>query len=85
MYGVTDMQPYTNVQSRAWTFRSVGCGHSLQDWSDIVSALRLYGYDYVLSIEHEDPLMSIDEGFSRAVTNLKSIMIHDKPTDMWWA
>ena len=85
MYGVTDMQPYTNVQSRAWTFRSVGCGHSLQDWSDIVSALRLYGYDYVLSIEHEDPLMSIDEGFSRAVTNLNSIMIHDKPTDMWWA
>lgn len=85
MYGVTDMQPYTNVQSRAWTFRSVGCGHSLQDWSDIVSALRLYGYDYVLSIEHEDPLMSIDEGFTRAVTNLKSVMIKDKPTNMWWA
>ena len=85
MYGLTDMQPYGNVQSRAWTFRSVGCGHSIQEWSDIISALRLYGYDYVLSIEHEDPLMSIDEGFDRAVTNLKLIMIKDTPTDMWWA
>lgn len=85
MHGLTDMQPYGNVQTRAWTFRSVGCGHDLKEWSDMISALRLYGYDYVLSIEHEDPIMSIDEGLARAVTNLKSIMIKDQPSDMWWA
>ncbi|MGX6978814.1 sugar phosphate isomerase/epimerase family protein [Vagococcus elongatus] len=85
MYGLTDMQPYGNIQTRAWTFRSVGCGHSMGEWSDIISALRIYGYDYVLSIEHEDPLMSIDEGFNRAVTNLQSIMINDQPVDIWWA
>ncbi|HCT96123.1 sugar phosphate isomerase/epimerase [Vagococcus sp.] len=85
MYGLTDMQPYGDVQTRSWTFRSVGCGHSLDEWSNIISALRLYGYDYVLSIEHEDPIMSIDEGFTRAVTNLRSIMIHEQPTEIWWA
>ena len=85
MHGLTDMQPYGDVQTRAWTFRSVGCGHDLKEWSDMISALRLYGYDYVLSIEHEDPIMSIDEGLTRAVTNLKSIMIKDQPSDMWWA
>lgn len=85
MYGLTDMQPYNNVQTRAWTFRTVGCGHDWKVWSDIISALRLYGYDYVLSIEHEDPIMSIDEGLTRAVTNLKSIIIKDQPADMWWA
>lgn len=85
MYGLTDMQPYGNVKTRSWNFRSVGCGHDLKVWSDIVSALRLQGYDYVLSIEHEDPLMSIDEGLRRAVTNLRSVMICDTPTDMWWA
>lgn len=85
MYGLTDMQPYGNVKTRSWNFRSVGCGHDLKVWSDIVSALRLQGYDYVLSIEHEDPLMSIDEGLQRAVTNLRSVMICDTPTDMWWA
>ncbi|UUX33903.1 sugar phosphate isomerase/epimerase family protein [Fundicoccus culcitae] len=84
MYGLTDMQPYGNVQTRAWTFRSVGCGHDLQTWSDMISALRLYGYDYVLSIEHEDPIMSVDEGFMRAVTNLKQVMIKDQPGEMWW-
>lgn len=84
MRGLTDMQPYEKVKTRAWTFRSVGCGHSLETWSDILSALRIYGYDYVLSIEHEDPLMSIDEGLNRAVKNLRSIMIHDKPSSMWW-
>ncbi|UTR13203.1 sugar phosphate isomerase/epimerase [Salipaludibacillus sp. LMS25] len=84
MYGLTDMQPYGDVRTRAWTFRSVGCGHSLQEWSDMISALRTYGYDYVVSIEHEDPLMSIEEGFQRAVTNLKSVLIAEKPTEAWW-
>lgn len=84
MYGLTDMQPYGEVQTRAWTFRSVGCGHSLTEWSDMMSALRTYNYDYVVSIEHEDPIMSIDEGFDRAVTNLKSVLINESPSQMWW-
>jgi sugar phosphate isomerase/epimerase len=84
MYGLTDMQPYGQIQTRAWNFRSVGCGHSLQEWSDMMSALRTYGYDYVVSIEHEDPLMSIEEGFMRAVTNLKTVLIKEKPAEMWW-
>ncbi|MGV3487565.1 MAG: sugar phosphate isomerase/epimerase family protein [Tuberibacillus sp.] len=85
MYGLTDMQPYGNVQTRAWTFRSVGCGHGQQEWSNIISALRTYGYDDVVSIEHEDPLMSIDEGFDRAVSNLKPLIIKEKAGEMWWA
>ncbi|MBS4174893.1 sugar phosphate isomerase/epimerase [Bacillus sp. FJAT-49736] len=85
MYGLTDMQPYGEVRTRAWTFRSVGCGHSLQEWSDMMSALRTYGYDYVVSIEHEDPIMSIEEGFKRAVKNLQSVLIEETPADMWWA
>ncbi|MEC2307388.1 sugar phosphate isomerase/epimerase family protein [Bacillus atrophaeus] len=84
MYGLTDMQPYRNVQTRAWTFRSVGCGHDLKEWSDMMSTLRTYGYDYVISIEHEDPIMSIDEGFKRAVKNLKTILIEESPSQMWW-
>jgi sugar phosphate isomerase/epimerase len=84
MYGLTDMQPYGNIQTRAWSFRSVGCGHSMQEWSDMMSALRTFGYDYVVSIEHEDPIMSIEEGFLRAVKNLKSILIEEQPSDMWW-
>lgn len=85
MYGLTDMQPYADVKTRAWSFRSVGYGHSIQEWSNIVSALRTYGYDYVMSIEHEDPIMSIDEGFRAAVRNLKAINMEEAPANMWWA
>ncbi|MBS4196062.1 sugar phosphate isomerase/epimerase family protein [Lederbergia citri] len=84
MYGLTDMQPYTELRTRAWNFRSVGCGHDMKDWSDMMSALRTYGYDYVVSIEHEDPIMSIEEGFQRAVTNLQSVLIKEQPAAAWW-
>ncbi|MCH1625303.1 sugar phosphate isomerase/epimerase family protein [Ferdinandcohnia quinoae] len=84
MYGLTDMQPYGEIRTRAWTFRSVGCGHSLKEWSDMMSALRIHGYDHVVSIEHEDPIMSINEGFKRAVDNLKSVLIEERVSGMWW-
>jgi len=50
----------------------------------MMSALRTYGYDYVVSIEHEDPIMSIEEGFTRAVNNLKSVLIEQPVSQMWW-
>ncbi|MFA9455447.1 sugar phosphate isomerase/epimerase family protein [Halalkalibacter sp. AB-rgal2] len=84
MYGLTDMQPYGEIQTRAWNFRSVGLGHSSQEWINMMSALRTYGYDFVVSIEHEDPLMSIDEGFKCAVDNLQKVLLREQPTDMWW-
>jgi sugar phosphate isomerase/epimerase len=44
----------------------------------------MYGYDYVLSIEHEDTLMSPDEGLSKAAEFLNAIVIRDQPTAPWW-
>ena len=35
----------------------------------------MVGYDYVISIEHEDALMSIDEGLAKAVATLKEAVI----------
>jgi sugar phosphate isomerase/epimerase len=83
-HGLTDMQPYTNMLDRAWQFRSVGYGHDVKTWADIISALRLVGYDYVVSIEHEDGLMSIEEGFSKAVDNLRQVLIEEPLGEMWW-
>ncbi|RXZ79137.1 sugar phosphate isomerase/epimerase [Paenibacillaceae bacterium] len=83
-HGVTDMQSYTLMLDRAWQFRTVGFGHDLKTWADILSALRLVGYDYVVSIEHEDGLMSIEEGFTKAVANLKQVMIREPLGEMWW-
>lgn len=84
MHGLTDMQSYGNMLDRAWQFRSVGYGHDIKTWADIMSALRLVGYDYVVSIEHEDGLMSVEEGFSKAVDNLHQVLIEEPLADMWW-
>jgi hypothetical protein len=39
----------------------------------------------VLSIEHEDPLASIDEGLGKAVAFLKEPLLTEQPSGMWWA
>jgi Sugar phosphate isomerases/epimerases len=83
-HGLTDMQPYTMMLDRAWQFRTVGFGHDLKTWADILSALRLTGYDYVVSIEHEDGLMSVDEGFTKAVQNLQQVLLREPLGEMWW-
>ncbi|TCZ77778.1 sugar phosphate isomerase/epimerase [Paenibacillus albiflavus] len=83
-HGVTDMQSYTLMLDRAWQFRTVGYGHDMKVWADIMSALRLVGYDYVVSIEHEDGLMSVEEGFTKAVQNLQQVMIQEPLGEMWW-
>ena len=38
-------------------------GHDELTWNNITGVLRTVGYDSVLSIEHEDSLISADEAF----------------------
>ncbi|MCL1793448.1 MAG: sugar phosphate isomerase/epimerase [Oscillospiraceae bacterium] len=84
--GVLDTKHYTDEAKRSWVFRTVGYGHDMQIWRNIVSALRLVGYDYVMSIEHEDSLMSPKEGLEKAIYFLKQAMIFEpKPTEISWA
>ncbi len=83
--GVLDTGHYGNENARSWIFRTVGYGSDHQLWRDIMSALRMVGYDYVVSIEHEDSLMSPDEGLSKAIAFLKQVMITEESGGMWWA
>jgi len=83
--GVLDTKHYGDEINRSWIFRTVGYGHGPEFWKDFVSTLRLVGYDHVLSIEHEDSLMSVDEGFKKAVAFLRGILLEQPVGDMWWA
>jgi sugar phosphate isomerase/epimerase len=82
--GVLDTKKYTDERNRSWIFRGVGYGHAYGWWKEFVSTLRMYGYDYVLSIEHEDSLMSPDEGLTKGAAFLNAIVIKDRPTAAWW-
>jgi sugar phosphate isomerase/epimerase len=83
--GNLDTKHYGEILTRAWTFRTVGYGQGERTWRDIVSALRAVGYDYVMSIEHEDQLMSMDEGLTKAIELLRDVLIREEKPRMWWA
>jgi len=82
--GVLDTKQYSDEANRSWVFRTVGYGHGLGFWKDFVSALRVIGYDYVLSIEHEDTLMDTDEGVEKAIHFLRELIISKPRSPMWW-
>jgi sugar phosphate isomerase/epimerase len=83
--GVLDTTPLDQVAARSWIFRTVGYGHSQIEWKRIVTALRLAGYDGVLSIEHEDALLSLDEGFRKSVAFLREVITSEPPLEAsWW-
>jgi sugar phosphate isomerase/epimerase len=84
MTGVLDTKSYTDEKNRAWIFRTCGYGHGEGWWREFISTLRMYGYDYVLSIEHEDSLMSPEEGLTKAAAFLNGIVIREMPAAAWW-
>jgi sugar phosphate isomerase/epimerase len=83
-FGVLDVTDAGNLSERSWYFRSVGDGHDLTFWKQFVSALRVAGYDHVVSIEHEDRLASRDEGLLRATAVLKQAILEEPATAQWW-
>jgi sugar phosphate isomerase/epimerase len=83
--GVLDTKSYTDEKNRSWLFRTVGYGHGRDFWGDFVSTLEMIGYNDVLSIEHEDSLMSVEEGLTKAASFLNAIVIKEKLAGAWWA
>jgi len=83
--GVLDGKPYTDEAHRSWIFRTVGYGNDALVWKDLISTLRVVGYDHVLSVEHEDSIMSGAEGLRKAVDFLKSVVIRERAGEAYWA
>ena len=84
MNGILDTKDFQDRPHRSWIFRTVGYGHSEEFWRAYVSTLRLVGYDDVLSIEHEDPLIDPEEGFELAVRLLQQVLIRKPPARLWY-
>lgn len=84
--GVLDTPSFSDIPARPWVFRTVGYGHGEDTWRAIFSELRKTGYDGIISIEHEDGLMSTREGLEKAIEVLKrTIIFEDENAEMYWA
>jgi len=84
-HGVLDTKHYRDELNRAWIFRTVGYGHPRHFWCNFVSTLRMIGYDGVLSMEHEDSLMTPREGLEKGVRFLQSIILQEAKGAVTWA
>jgi sugar phosphate isomerase/epimerase len=82
--GTLDAKSLGDHVNRSWNFRTVGYGHGEEYWTQFLINLRMIGYDHVLSIEHEDGLMSPEEGLEKAVNYLNRIILREDPGPMHW-
>jgi sugar phosphate isomerase/epimerase len=70
-------KPNAQVSKRSWNYVTLGYGHPESFWRDFVTLLNQVGYDYVLSIEHEDQSMSPLEGVKKTVKFLEAMIARD--------
>jgi sugar phosphate isomerase/epimerase len=54
-------------------FRAVGYGHGAQLWKNVVKAYMDVGFQGILSIENEDPILPGEVGVERALYVLKNV------------
>jgi sugar phosphate isomerase/epimerase len=73
-YGVLNFALETgDLEQASATFRAVGYGHSASLWKSVVKAYMDVGYEGILSIENEDPILPGPVGVERAVYVLKNV------------
>lgn len=73
-YGVLNFAFDTgDLEKASATFRAVGYGHSASLWKAVVKAYMDIGYEGILSIENEDPILAGEVGVERAAYVLKNV------------
>jgi sugar phosphate isomerase/epimerase len=66
-----------DIPSRAWSYITLGYGNDQQFWKDFCYRLRMVGYDGWLSIEHEDVMLSREEGVRKSVELLQAVALSE--------
>jgi sugar phosphate isomerase/epimerase len=74
----------TRNDQRPWIFTIPGWGHDATEWRAFITALRLSGYDDVLSIEMECDYIDVEEGLEKSVEFLKPLVLEKPPGKKWW-
>ena len=74
--GTLEAREGTRIAERSWNYITLGYGHGETWWRQFCTALKLAGYDDVLSIEHEDMMMSPMEGMRKSVDLLRKVAVN---------
>ena len=76
---------YTDELDRSWIFRTVGYGNDAIVWKDIVSTLRMVGYDHVHQHRARRQPDVRREGLKKAIELLKNVVISAPAGKAYWA
>ena len=89
--GCCSAVPYSKERERVWRFVTIGEGwdpvdgsHDLNWWSRFVTELQLWGYDHVISVEHEDSRKSFSEGLGKSLRILEQAINREPPGPLTW-
>jgi sugar phosphate isomerase/epimerase len=72
-FGVLNFDASPEDREGSEFFRAIGYGHGASLWKDVIAAYMEVGYDGMLSVEHEDPLLSGEVGVTRSLAVLKNV------------
>lgn len=75
--GNLDAKPFNYERERSWSFRTLGYGHGETYWRDLILALRLVGYNDVITVEHEDTMLLPEEGLRRSLDFLRGLIVRE--------
>jgi len=64
---------FIGISGRAWSYIRLGYGNGESWWRNFCYRLRMVGYDGWLSIEHEDVMLSREEGLRKSVELLRNV------------
>ncbi len=73
-HGVLDFRWPSDAETMPWHFAAVGGGRPLEEWAQLLAALRAVGYDDVVSIEHEDPNLDAEAGIEASLAGLEGAL-----------
>jgi sugar phosphate isomerase/epimerase len=62
-----------------WHFCAVGDGHPAGTWVALVAALIGSGHDHTISIEHEDPNLTPEDGVLASLRGLREALAAMEP------
>lgn len=69
-------------RDRGFRFRIPGWGDL--NWKQLISELRQAGYDGVLAVEHEDPIIGRVEGLRKSYEYLSPLILREATGPRWW-
>ena len=82
LHGVLDFRWPADADTMPWHFCAVGRGRPISEWRDLLRALSDAGYDGPISIEHEDPTLTPEEGVEASLEGLRAAMESTVPHDV---